>query len=212
MGIFIDIVIVAILLLSVIMGYKKGLVNVIFNLCAFLVAIIITVILYKPIAGIVINNTQIDENIEQTIIEKGTSEKEENTDEASSLDKYIEKYVQDAAVDAKNEAVQIAAKAIAVNVVNIITAILLFIIVRIALIFVKFLVEALAELPIIKQFNKAGGILYGALRGLIIIYVLLAILFFIVFVNNNIEISSAIDSSIITKYLYGNNIILNVLF
>lgn len=210
MGIFIDIVIVAILLLSIIMGYKKGLVNVIFNLCAFLVAIIITVILYKPIAGIVINNTQIDENIEQTIIEKGTSEKEENTD--GSLDEYIEKYVQDAAVDAKNEAVQIAAKAIAVNVVNIITAILLFIIVRIALIFVKFLVEALAEIPIIKQFNKAGGILYGALRGLIIIYVLLAILFFIVSVNNNIEISSAIDSSIITKYLYGNNIILNILF
>ena len=40
MGIIIDIVIVAILILSVFIGYKQGLVKVIFNVCALLVAII----------------------------------------------------------------------------------------------------------------------------------------------------------------------------
>ena len=44
MGIIVDIVVVTILLLNIVIGYKKGLVNVIFNIFAFLIAIIITLI------------------------------------------------------------------------------------------------------------------------------------------------------------------------
>ena len=49
MGLLIDIIIIAIILLNIIIGYKKGLINVIFSICAFLVAIIITVLLHEGI-------------------------------------------------------------------------------------------------------------------------------------------------------------------
>lgn len=213
MGIIIDVVLVALLLLSIFWGYKKGLINVVFNLCAFLVAIVVTFILYKPVATLVIDNTELDETIKQVILEKGITQKEETTvEKGSSVDKYIEKYAQDAFTDAKNNAVESAADSIAINAVNIIVAIGLFIVVRILLIFAKALAGALAELPIIKQFDKLGGVLYGAIVGLIAIYIVLAIVFFVVSINGFEEVTDAIDGSFVTKYLYGNNLILNIFF
>ena len=213
MGIIIDGILIILLMLSVFLEYKKGLVNVIFNLCAVLVAIIVTFILYRPVANLVIENTQLDETIKQTVLEKGISEKDETTlEKDSSVDKYIEKYAKDAITDAKNNAVESVADTVAINAVNIIVSIGLFIVVRILLIFAKAFAGALAELPIIKQFDKFGGILYGAIVGLIAIYIVLAIIFFIVSINGVQGLSEAIDSSYITKYLYGNNLILNIFF
>ena len=212
MGLFLDIVIICILALSIFLGYKKGLVNVIFNLCAFLVALIITLILFKPISNIVINNTQFDDNIKQTVLDKGVTEKKEITSEDSNVDKYVEKYAYNAVTDVKNQAVENMAESIAISTVNIFVSIGIFIVVRLLLIFTKSLFKAITELPIIKQFNKAGGIIYGILVGLIIIYVLLAIMFFIASIKGASSITNTMETSIISKYLYGNNIILNILF
>ena len=213
MGIIIDIVVIAILALSIFFGYKRGLIKVIFNLCAFLVALILTFILYKPVASFVIENTDLYDNIKQVVLDNGITEKKENvTDNNAGVDKYIEKYTYNAITEAKNDVVKSAADTIALNAVNVLVSIGLFIVIRILLIFAKFLVEALAELPIVKQFNELGGALYGAITGLIAIYVILAIVFFVVSINGFEYINEAIDMSIITKYLYGNNIILNIFF
>lgn len=213
MGIIIDIVVIAILALSIFWGYKRGLIKVIFNLCAFLVALILTFILYKPVASFVIQNTDLYDNIKQVVLENGITEKKEDViDNNAGVDKYIEKYTYNAITEAKNDAVKSAADTIALNAVNVMVSIVLFIVIRILLIFARFLVEALAELPIVKQFNELGGALYGAITGLITIYAILAIVFFIVSINGFEYINEAIDMSIITKYLYGNNIILNIFF
>ena len=45
MGLVIDGVVIAIFILSIFIGYKKGLINVIFNILAFFIAIIIALIL-----------------------------------------------------------------------------------------------------------------------------------------------------------------------
>lgn len=207
MGIVIDIIILAIFLLSVIMGYKKGLVNVIFNVFAFILALVITFILYKPVTSLVINNTQIDESITQTIIEKGTIDSNDSEQEGN-----FEAYIGNYAIETANNTVESLAKTVAENTVSVIVMIALFIVSRIIVILLKFLFNSIAELPIIKQFNKAGGLVYGIIRGIVIIYVILAIIFFIVSVNNNVTITNMIDSSIITKILYANNIILNIIF
>ena len=213
MGIIIDIVVIAILALSIFLGYKRGLIKVIFNLCAFLVALILTFILYKPVASFVIQNTDLYDNIKQVVLENGITEKKEDViDNNAGVDKYIEKYTYNAITEAKNDVVKSAADTIALNAVNVMVSIGLFIVIRILLIFARFLVEALAELPIVKQFNELGGALYGAITGLITIYAILAIVFFIVSINGFEYINEAIDMSIITKYLYGNNIILNIFF
>ena len=58
----IDGIVIIFILLCVFIGYKKGLVKVGIRLVSFLVAIIITFILYRPISEMIINYTQIDES------------------------------------------------------------------------------------------------------------------------------------------------------
>ena len=211
MGIVIDLVLIIILAINIFLGYKKGLVNVIFNLCAFLVAMLITIILYRPIAGIVINNTKLYDNIRQTVLDKGILEKKDDVSQDSSdINKYIQIHTYNALTDVQSNSIEAVADSIAINTVNIIVSISLFVVVRILLVFAKTFAGALAELPIIKQFNKLGGVLYGAIVGLVLIYIILTIMFFVVSINGSYDITNAIDSSIITKYLYQNNIILNI--
>ena len=207
MGIIIDIIFICILALSIYLGYKKGLVKVIFNVFAFLIAIILTVILYRPITNMVINNTELDEKIANVIIEKGTVEVEN-----SSGNKTIDKYVENTKKNIQNDVVNTTAKSLSENLVGIIVMVSLFIILRIVLIVIAFFANSLAELPIVKQFNKVGGTIYGVLEGIIIVLAVLAIVYFISSITKDSNIVSVINTSIITKYVYYNNPILNIIF
>ena len=210
MGIFLDIVVVAILALNIILGYKKGLINVVFNIVAFLLAIVITLVLYKPVSNIIIQNTNIHENIKEMILKRsqGTEPKEENI-ESNDINKYIENSINNMTNEAKTAAREVVAENFATKVVQVITGIVLFILTRAILILLRFVTQTIAKLPIIKQFNTLGGIIYGIIKGLIIIYVLLTIMYLIVSIKGNGNIALAIDSSCITKFLYDNNIIVN---
>lgn len=210
MGLIVDIVIIAILALSIIMGYKKGLINVIFNIFAFLLAIIITLVLYKPVSDIIIKNTDIQEKIETAIIEntKGEENKKEEKTE-NGIQKYIENTMQNAEEDAKSKAIEVVAKNVSTKCIEIITALILFVITRIILVVLKFLTETLANLPIVKQCNEIGGLLYGIIKGLLIIYVILTIMFFIISLKPEGMTANLIETSYITKFLYNNNIIVN---
>ncbi len=210
MGIFLDIVVVAILALNIILGYKKGLINVVFNIVAFLLAIVITLVLYKPVSNIIIQNTNIHENIKEMILKRsqGTEPKEENI-ERNDINKYIENSINNMTNEAKTAAREVVAENFATKAVQVITGIVLFILTRAILILLRFVTQTIAKLPIIKQFNTLGGIIYGIIKGLIIIYVLLTIMYLIVSIKGNGNIALAIDSSCITKFLYDNNIIVN---
>ena len=64
MGIVVDIIIVLILLGCVFLGYKRGLAKCLLKLCTSIVALIVAVMLYKPLATFIVDNTTIDENIQ----------------------------------------------------------------------------------------------------------------------------------------------------
>ncbi len=207
MGIIIDIVVLAILVLTIFLGYKRGLVKVVFKMFAFLVALIVTLVLYKPVTNLVINNTTLDETISNIIIENGTIEK--TKDEKSNT---VDKYIENAKNDIQNSVVTSVADTVAVNLVSIIVIIALFIVTRLLLILVSFFADSLAELPIIKQFNKAGGIIYGVLQGIVIILAILTIIYFISTTVKDFAVAKLINESIITKIVYYNNPILNIIF
>lgn len=214
-GIVVDLILVAIIALNVFLGYKKGLIKVAFNFLAFFIAIIMTIILFKPISNLIIEKTQIDNNIEKGIIENFSSKNNVNneTQESSNfIEKYINEKIKTTAAEAKNQAVESIAKTISIRLTEIITAIGLFVVIRILLILLRFLSDMLAELPIIKQCNEAGGIIYGLLKSVIIIYFILTIIFIVSSINGNGFVNNAIDESYITKFLYNNNVIVKYCF
>lgn len=213
MGIILDIIILAIMAVSIFLGYKKGLVKVAVKLCAFLIAIVVTLLFYKPVSNIIINNTEFDEKIENVIIENGTNKLEESNEEKS--DNFLEsmkEYVNDTVTQTKNEIVENAAKEISVRIINILVIVGIFILTRLILILLVLISDAITSLPIIKQFNKLGGVLYGIIRGLVVIYVILTIVFLIVSMTANNNILTLVNSSIITEFMYKHNILLNIIF
>lgn len=213
MGIILDIIIIAIMALSIFLGYKKGLVKVAVKLCAFLIAVIVTLIFYKPVSNMIIDNTQLNEKIENIIIENGTKELEQsNEEEQKNILENMQEYVENSVTQTQNEIVTNAAKEISVRLINILVIVSLFIATRLLLILLVLISDLITNIPIIKQFNEIGGILYGTIRGLALIYVILAIVFLITSITSNNDIIATINSSYITQFMYNNNILLNIIF
>lgn len=197
MGIIIDIVVILFILLSVFLGYKKGLVALGIHLVAFIVALVIAFVLYRPIGALVINNTNIDENLQETIETK--LEETINTENGGTSGISIIGEVQ-------TEAVSETAKTLSENIIYGVTIVALFIILRIALMFITIITNWIAELPILKQINKTGGIVYGLLRGLLIVYLILLIMNLIISLNPQSGVNQAISETYLTKIMMEYNV------
>lgn len=213
MGIILDIVLIAIIALNVFICYKKGLVKLAVGLIAVVAAIILALVFYKPVSNLIIENTELDENIEKAIINNFTSETQEGQEVryVSVLD-YLQKYVDDAVNKTQTEIVTQTAGMMAVKIINVAVLIGIFLLVRVVLLLLTFISDIITSLPILKQFNEVGGVLYGAIKALLIIYIILTIVFFIMCYTSNSTISDAINSSYVTKFFYEHNLLLNILF
>lgn len=203
MGIIVDFIIIAIVVLSTFLAYRKGLVKLAIGLCSFIIAIIITFVLYQPIPNLIINTTSIDESIENAIYEKANNIMKENKAEDELTNQIIE--------NTKNEMLPKTARSLAINIVTGGVILILFVAIKIAIRLITALVDAITKLPILNQINKAGGIVYGILRGILILYVILLVLTIPGQINPNNVINESIDKSYLGKTMYQNNI-LNVFF
>lgn len=217
MSIIIDLIIIGILALCIFFGYKKGLTKCIIKILSFFIAIIVAAVLFKPVSTFVIKNTSIHQNMKEAIIHLVGNDIEEDgkvkedTNLPQTMVNYINESIEGAVEETKNKVVETVAENIATTAINVGVALLLFIITRIALLFVSALSKIITDLPIIKQFDKAGGILYGLLKAFIIIFVIFAFISFISPVIEQTGIVIAINKSFIGSILYNNNLLLNIL-
>lgn len=202
-GIIVDLIIIAIIGVSTFLAYKKGLIKLAIGLCAFVISIIVTFVLYQPISNLIINTTNIDEAIENAIYEKANDMMHENEDQGELANQVIE--------TTKNAMLPATARNLAVNIVTGGVIIVLFLAIKILLRFVSALADAISKLPIIDQLNQAGGLIYGILRGILIIYVVLLLFNIPGQISPENKVNESIEHSFIGKAMYQNNI-LNVFF
>lgn len=193
MGIIIDIILIAIVLLSAFLGYKKGLVKLGAKLFAGIIAIILTIIVYKPVSEMIIKNTSIDEKIKDTIIQNATNLIDENVQIQNDITNQVE-----------NNILPEQAENLSKNVVYALTAVVLFIVVKIILSIVISLMDFVASLPLLKQFNEVGGIVYGLVRGVLIVGICILLMGAYTKINPESELNSKIQSTYITKIIYEN--------
>lgn len=218
MSLIIDLIILGLILLCIFLGYKKGLTKCIIKILSFVIAIIIAVVLFKPISNFVINNTQIDDNIKNSIVEivaddvSETGKVKEDSNLPKSIVNHINESIENSVNETKQTVVNAVAEQISKTAVNVGVAIALFIVARVALIFVSAISSLITDLPIIKQFNKAGGVIYGLVEALIIIFIVFAIISFISPMIEGSGLIAAINKSIIGSVFYNNNLLMNIIF
>lgn len=203
----VDLIIIAIILLFTFLGYKRGLVKLALGLCTFFIAIIIAFIFYKPIAHLVIENTNFDETIENAITSKILPEGVSGDEEVdiSNLSASLPSVI----LKNSSNTINSIAESVSRTLIESVCLLGIFIIVKIILKFVTILADLIAKLPILKQFNELGGTIYGILEGLLTVFTLLAIVSLVApLLDSSNEILININNSIIGSFLYNHNILL----
>ena len=215
MGILIDIGIVLFMALCIFIGYKRGLIKLAIRFCALILAIVLTVVLYKPVAGTIMANTELDENISEVIVSKIQNENLENISELDKKENQLlflgENYIKQAIEEKKEDIAKFVADSLTISIVETLTFISLLLIIRIFLIILNLFADVLGNMPIIKQFNKMGGTIVGIIEGTIIVYSVFAVLSLISPFTENNNIESNINKSFLGKMVYKNNIIVNTI-
>lgn len=195
-----DLTIVLIIALFTYLGYRKGLVKVAIKILTFFIALIISISLYKTVANLVINNTQIDETIQNKITSKILTE-----DLAQKTEILPEKVVASG-----EQTVTQMAENFTQKLIYIATFILLFISIKLVLILVNVLADIITKLPIIKQFDKTGGLIYGFMKGCFIVMVIFAVISMTSFLLSQ-QYLDMINNSIIGSYLYNHNLLIEII-
>ena len=96
---------------------------------------------------------------------------------------------------------------LAVQIINISVMIILFFGIKFALRFVQAIADAVAKLPILNKINKVGGIVYGLIRGLVIVYACLLLIGFAGKINDESFIHKSVEESTVGKTMYENNLL-----
>lgn len=202
MGFLVDVIIVALVVLSTFLAYKKGLVAQAIKLCAVIIAIIATLLLYRPVANFVINNTDIDETIQNSIYERAYDVAKQKTNNENPETDMVE--------GVKLAGIQHTSRELSIQIINVAVILILFFGIKFALRFVTAIANTVAKLPILNKLNKVGGLIYGLIRGVVIVYACLLLIGFIGKVDDSSVLHKTVEQSNLGKTMYENNI-LNIL-
>lgn len=217
MSLIIDLIVLGLILICVFFGYKKGLTKCVIKILSFVIALVVAFVLFKPVSNFIINNTTIDDNIKKSIVElvqddvSETGEVKEESNLPQAMVNYINEEITNTVEQTKENVVNTVAMQISKIAVNVCVGLGLFIIARVALIFVSALSSLITDLPIIKQVDKTGGIIYGLIEALLILFIIFAIISFISPLIESSGLVLAINKSIVGSVLYNNNLLLNII-
>ena len=149
-AIIIDLIIIAIIALCTFIGYKQGLIKVAIKLVATIIAIILSLVLYKPISAVIINNTTFDEQIQKTIQDKLLPDSASD-DEAASVDT---NKISSIIVNSTENTVKSVSEAISIKIIELVVLIILYIAIKIALRIIALIADLISKLPVLDQINK----------------------------------------------------------
>lgn len=222
----IDIIGIVIVLVSALIAFKNGFVKTFFSFISTFVALILAFALCNTGVQIIKNNTGIDEWLNTTLTEavnkndqttesENVSEDQENnktsiTAVLGGLPENIKEMagIEEYKENAKNTIIETSIEII----LKILSWVIIYIVVRLALMIICFVFNGIMSIPILKQINNLAGLGIGAILGLFRVYVILAFISFLASVISMDAVISLIKNSAILSVMYDNNILLSLIF
>ncbi len=196
-----DIILIVLFICIVLYGYKKGAIGIIAKLVTVVLSFVLAYLLAE-IVGEYISKTGFGISLQTSITNAVTEEL--NT---SSRSESVLKLQDTMENSVKNEMTLKVARYVFMGIGFAVV----FVISRIILWIAQKILESVFELPVLKTFNKLGGIIASALLFIIEVSIILAIIKAIstlAFMNNIVNI---INSSVIAKAIYDHNTITNLI-
>lgn len=197
-----DIVVSVIIIAAYVIGSRRGLVKTVWNAVSWIAAVAAVFLLIQP-AVEVVQKTPIADNLNAKIYTIMQEKPEESIQRESAMPKFMTKNTD--IIDSISEK---TAEDITALVLKIAVGLSLFIIMKIVLLILFAVINAVSKLPFVNSTNKLLGGLLGVINIMFVIYALCAA---ITLMTDNEEILGIINSSYVIKYFYDNNILMQLM-
>ena len=212
-------------------GLNAGFILSVFKIASYFLSIWLSFRFYPKVSQLLMSTT-IFENIKDAILNNLILQKGEILAKAgeqvkqAAIDTIVNKlplpeFLKDSIVKQIPEpdklvdipkAMETISSELAEIIISVLSLIILYIGIRIALIIFRHLLEGITKLPILKQIDKLGGFALGALEGLLTVYIVCAVLMLFNASPTYVKIYEVIEQSVIAKLFFENNIIMNFMF
>lgn len=197
-----DVLTVLIALMFVAAGYKRGLMRTFVGLISYVLSIAAAALIYPAVSGAVMK-TKLFETITQMINKRLIEDAAKGIDpSANAFSRYLSRGMESVTQGVSETAAQMVVSLIAFIVVLIACRILVRLIIN--------LFDVFSHLPVIKQCNSLGGAVFGGVCGVLVLYIIAAVLVVLAPSVNKGRIAKEIESSVFARELYENNVILNI--
>lgn len=197
-----DIVVSVIIVAAYVIGSRRGLVKTVWNAVSWIAAVAAVFLLIQP-AVEVVQKTPVADNLNAKIYTMMQEKPEESIQRESAMPKFMTENTD--IIDSISEK---TAEDITVLVLKIAVGLSLFIIIKLVLLILFAVINAISRLPFVNSTNKLLGGLLGVVNIMFVIYALCAA---ITLMTDNEEIFGIINSSYVIKYFYDNNILMQLM-
>lgn len=201
--------IAVILIFTIVQGFRRGFVHTFVHTAGWLLAVVLGFVWYPRVLDYLKNNTGIYNSIHDRI----TARIIENADSASNTTlSNIPEVIREILEKAIDSATDTIALTLSESLSRLVFAILAFLLVVLAikliLLFITTLLSKKKNSGILGGIDGFLGLLSGALKGIVIVYILLALIVPITGLWGNTVLIDELNKSTIGLYLYDNNLIL----
>ncbi len=194
-----DLIVVVTVAFCIIMGYRSGFVKTCIRAVSYFLSIILALAVYPVVAGFLAKTPLYDflfRVVEENVVGTGDV----------SVGLYAG-YFKDAAEMLATGATE----AIATLLINIIAFVLVVIACKIVIAFLANMLNLVTRIRGIRQLNQLGGIAIGAVIGILIVYIVLAVLLFCEPMLESDFVIEQIQNSMIASNMYQNNVLVSML-
>jgi uncharacterized membrane protein required for colicin V production len=213
-------------LLLVFRGYRKGFFKSAASAIGIVLAVLLTAILYPGVNKLLCQYTVLDDVIEQKIIEKfelpeetKTATRNEEIDTIENLDlpdnvkgwliancngeTFLESGV--------DNVCSYIAKSLTAMVMRGISYVLTLLVLLLLLHILIMVLDVANYIPIVKSINKAGGAIFGAGQGILIVWIFMGIVTLLSTFSWAYQVIQMIDESPLLAWLYKKDIFLKII-
>ncbi|EPR13727.1 CvpA family protein [Ruminiclostridium papyrosolvens] len=218
-----DFTVLIIIAIFTFIGLKNGFLYSVFRLLSYILSVIFAVKFYPVLSGI-LQKTVIFDSVKMSVIRglmKQQGQAISNAKETAAqsvveglklpgfLKDSILEHIQKSNILDFSGIINAVGSEIASLVMNVLSLIIIYALIRFGLVFAKVIIKTIARVPVFRQLDKTGGIVLGAVEGILAVYIICAVL---VLFSAFPKFSSSIDEiekSLFAGHFYENNFIVS---
>jgi len=214
------IIVLAVFALSVFGGYKKGFLKTAFELVSWVLVLLLCNYATPIVTNILIEKTDIEVMV-QTTIDAKIGEVITETLETSGvaeLEAALPAELKTALLGENGSLKDVVANGEALDttslvngIVGILGFVITVIVLRFAMVVVEIVLAIIGKLPLIGPLDKILGLGCGAVKGVILCWVVLAVVSVLALTGVNTEFAAYISQSELLTWLQDNNLLLNLI-